>query len=284
MPHRGIATILCALFACACGGPAKRLEQARDMALAGHKRAALLEAKALLFSIGSRRDPKTDPARRGALKLAGDLCALHLDDPRCAANQYRELVRAYPTAPESFEARERLGDLDLRLGDPRAAIEAWRDQVAAGPKRPGADAALLKVARALVDLADYAGARLAASELQARWPGSPLGPKAALLAASTFHLAASHAEAVVAYRGVAEQHRGSPEGADALFEMGNCLVEQGEDEKAMPAFTAALRLHKEPELVQFALERSQRRLALVRAVDPKDRAAVWDRIAQRAQK
>src|SRR5207253_9608026 len=153
MPQRSITpAILAALLLCACGkSPAAKLEQARDLALAGHHHAALLEARASLFQLGDDRGSGTDDVRRGALKLAGDLCALHLDNPRCAAQEYRELVKRYPTAPESFEAREQLGDLDLRLGDFRGALEAWRDHVAAAPDRPGADVAQHKIARAQSD-------------------------------------------------------------------------------------------------------------------------------------
>ncbi len=81
----------------------------------------------MLLTIGDERSERLDLVRRGALKLAGDLCAVYLDDPRCAAHEYRELVKRYPTAPEAFEARERLGDLDMRIGDVRGALEAWRD-------------------------------------------------------------------------------------------------------------------------------------------------------------
>src|SRR5881398_2629750 len=100
---------------CACGRPAARLEQARDLALPGHHQTALLEARAVLLTLRDERSGSADTVRRGALKLAGDLCALHLDDPRCAATEYRELVKRFPDSPESFEARARLGDLDLRL-------------------------------------------------------------------------------------------------------------------------------------------------------------------------
>jgi TolA-binding protein len=275
-----IAASLCA----ACGGPAERLTQARDLALSGHARAAFLEAKAILFGLGKERGEKTDAVRRGALKLAGDLCALHLDDPGCAARQYRELVQQFPTSEEAFEARARLGDLDLRTGDVKGALEAWRDQVAAAPDRPGADGAQLKIARALVDQADFAEARRAVTELEARWPRSPLLPEAALLAASSFHLENRHTDAVRAYKLAAARISGTPQASDALFEMGNCLVELGADDKAVAAFTAALARHKEPELVQFALERAQRRLNMGRTVDPRDHAAVFDRVAQRAHR
>src|SRR6267154_1418804 len=114
---------LCALLVSACAqSAAGRLEQTRDLALAGHYRTALLDA-------------------------------------RCAAQEYRELVKRYPMAPESFEARERLGDLDMRLGDVRGALEAWRDQVAAAPDHAGADAAQLKISRALADRGEYFAAR-----------------------------------------------------------------------------------------------------------------------------
>ena len=283
-PRLLLAAALAASFlgAVGCGGPARRLEQARDLALSGHARAAFVEAKAVLFSLPKERGG-SDELRRGALKLAGDLCALHLDDPRCAAREYRELVKRFPDSPESFEARARLGDLDLRLGNTKAAIEAFRDQVAAAPDRAGADAAQLKIARALIDLGEHAESRAAVSELLGRWPKSPLRPAAALIAASTFHLEQRHAEAVKAYKSVAEKFAGTPQSAEALFEAGNCLVEQGDDEKAVPSFTAALAQHREPEVVQFALDRAQRRLQLVRSVDPKNHAAVFDRsYAQRA--
>ena len=267
-----------ALLLCGCGkSAAAKLEQARDLALAGHHNAALIEARAVLFQLGEDRGDGADDVRRGALKLSGDLCALHLDKPRCAAQEYRQLVKRYPTAPESFEARERLGDLDLRLGDLRGALEAWRDQVAAAPDRPGADVAQLKIARAQSDRGDYQEARAAAVELQKRWPDSKLASAASLLAASTYHLSGRHADAVEAYRGVTQQYPGTREAAEARFEMGNCLVEMGDDAHAVQAFTQALPTHDSPDVVQFALERAQRRLDMAKAVDPRNLSAVFDR-------
>jgi TolA-binding protein len=270
------------LSSVACGGPAQQLEQARDLALSGHYSPALLEARAVLFSLGDERGEKPDVVRRGALKLAGDLCALHLDDARCAAREYRELVKRYPTAPEAFEARERLGDLDLRLGDIRGALEALRDQVAAAPDRAGADLAQLKVTRALVDLGTLNDARAAAAELQSRWPQSRYAAAAALLAASTYHLEGRHAEASRAYARVADRFHDTAQGADALFEQGNCLAELGDDAHAAQVFVAALVRHEAPDLVQFALERSRHRLDLSRAVDPHNLSAVFDRDIARA--
>src|SRR4051812_7603133 len=276
--------VVCAILASACAQSAPgRLEQARDVALAGHHRTALLEARALLLSLGDDRG-EADPIRRGALKLAGDLCALHLDDARCAAQEYRELVKRYPMAPESFEARERLGDLDMRLGDVRGALEAWRDQVATSPDHPGADAAQLKIARALADRGEYFAARGAAAELQSRWPRSPLAPAGALLSASTFHLSGRHAEAIAAYRKVAQQFAGSHQEAEARFETGNCLVELGDDAHAVQEFTQALGKHDSPEVVQFAMERAQRRLTMGRTVDPKNVAAVFDHFARNSRR
>ena len=267
---------------CGCGQPSSRLDQARDLALSGHYQTALLEARAVLLTLGDDRGEPTDSVRRGALKLAGDLSALHLDDPRSAAREYRELVKTYPTSPESFEARERLGDLDMRLGDVRGALAAWVDQVAAAPDRPGADVAQLKIARGLVDLGELHDARAAASELQSRWPQSQLAPAAALLAASTFHLAGRHAEAIAAYDKVEEKFHATQKAAEALFEKGNCLVETGNDTDAVQAFTAALVRHDSPDAVQYALERAQRRLERGRAVNPRNMSAVWDRGIARA--
>lgn len=273
-----LVTALCA----ACGGQGARLEQARDLALSGHPQAALLQARAVLFALGDERGEPSDSIRRGARKLAGDLCALRLDDPRCAAHEYRELVKRYPTAPEAFEARERLGDLDLRLSDVRGALAAWRDQVAAAPDRPGADAAQLKIARALLDSGELVEARSAAAELQSRWPRSQLAPAAALLAASTYHLTGRHEDAIAAYAKVAERYRGTRQEAEAYLEEGNCLAELGDDTRAVQAFTQALPRHDSPEAVQYALERAQRRLARGRTVDPRNLSAVFDRGIARA--
>jgi TolA-binding protein len=276
---------ICALVAtalCACGRPAARLEQARDLAISGHYQTALIEARALLLTLRDAPSGSADGVRRGALKLAGDLCALHLDDARCAAREYRELVKRYPTAPEAFEARERLGDLDMRIGDVRGALEAWRDQVATAPDRPGADVAQLKIARALLDRNEFHDARAAAAELQSRWPKSPLAAAAALLSASTFHLSGRHAEAIAEYTLVERKYHGTQKGAEALFEKGSCLAEIGDDEGAVKAYTDALSRHDSPEAVQFALERAERRLERGRAVNPQNMAAVWDRgLAQR---
>ncbi|MFL5396152.1 MAG: tetratricopeptide repeat protein [Myxococcales bacterium] len=272
------------LALCACRtSPYARLEQARDLALSGHHRTALLEARALLLSLGDERGQDQDGTRRGALKLAGDLCALHLDDARCAAQEYRELVKRYPTAPESLEARERLGDLDMRLGDVRGALDAWRDQVAAAPDQPGADAAQLKIARALLDRGEWFAARGAAAELQSRWPRSPLAPAAALLAASPFHLSGRHAEAIAAYRKVAQQYSGTRQESEARFETGNCLVELGDDAHAVQEFTQALPKHDSPDVVQFAMERAQRRLTMGKTVDPRNVAAVFDHFARNSR-
>jgi hypothetical protein len=59
--------------------------------------------------------------------------------------------------------------------------------------------------------------------------------------------------------------------------MGNCLVEMGDDAHAVQAFTQALRTHDSPDVVQFALERAQRRLDMAKAVDPRNLSAVFDR-------
>src|SRR5260221_5463575 len=179
MHQRFLLSALVATAFCACGRPAARLEQARDLALSGHYQTALIEARALLLTLRDAPSGSAAGVRRGARKLSGDLCALHLDDARCAASEYRELVKKYPTAPEAFEARERLGDLDMRIGDVRGALEAWRDQVATAPDRPGADVAQLKIARALLERGDFRDARAAATELQSRWPRSPLAASAA---------------------------------------------------------------------------------------------------------
>jgi tetratricopeptide (TPR) repeat protein len=273
---------LVAAALCACGRPAAHLEQARDLALSGHYQTALIEARAVLLTLRDAPAGDADSVRRGALKLAGDLCALHLDDARCAAHEYRELVKRYPTAPEAFEARERLGDLDMRIGDVRGALEAWRDQVATAPDRPGADAAQLKIARALLDRGEFNEARAAASELQSRWPKSPLAAAAALLSASTYHLSGRNADAIAEYDRVERKYHGTQKGAEALFEKGNCLAEMGDDEAAVKAYTDALPRHDSPDAVQFALERAERRLDRGRAVNPHNMAAVWDRgFAQR---
>src|SRR5437016_12575181 len=139
MPLRSIApAIVAALLLCGCGkSAAAKLEQARDLALAGHHNAALIEARAVLFQLGDDRTDGADDVRRGAFKLAGDLCALHLDKPLCAAQEYRQLVKRYPIAPESFEARERLGVLDLRLGVILAALRVWRNTFIAVPDPHG---------------------------------------------------------------------------------------------------------------------------------------------------
>ena len=271
-----LSCLVLAACAAACGGPGERLSQARESALAGHHRAALLEARALLFSLPDSRDENTEAVRRGALKLSGDLCALHLDDARCAAAEYRQLLKRFPTSPEAFEARERLGDLFLRLSDTRGALEAWRDQVAAAPDRAGADQAQLKIARALIDQGQLDEARAAAAELVSRWPASPLAPSASLIAAGTFHLEGRDAEAISAYKKVAATWPRSAHEAEALFEQGNCLAELGEDARALQAFTSALVRHESPELVQFALERAQRRIDLQRPARPGNVAEVFD--------
>jgi len=260
-----------------CGRPASRLQHARDQALAGRYKTALLEARALLLTLRDEEGEKVDAVRRGALKLAGDLCAVYLDDPRCAAAEYRELVKRYPTASEAFEARERLGDLDMRIGNVKGAIEAWRDQVATAPNRPGADMAQLKIARALVDQGQFHDARSAASELQRRWPKSPLAAAAGLLSASSFHLSGRHQDAIAAYDAVERKYHGTQKAAEALFEKGNCLAELGDDEGAVKAYTAALPRHDSPDAVQFALERAERRVQRGSPANPRNMAAVWDR-------
>src|SRR2546426_8344401 len=225
-----------ALLLAACGRPAARLQHARDLARSGHPKTALLEARAILLTLRDEQGEKVDAVRRGALKLAGDLCAVYLDDPRCAAVEYRELVKRYPTASEAFEARERLGDLDMRIGDVKGALEAWRDQVATAPGRKGADMAQLRIARALLDQGQFHDARTAASELQRRWPKSSLAAAAALLSASSYHLSGRHPDAIAAYDAVERKFHGTQKAAEALFEKGNCMAELGDDEGAVKAY------------------------------------------------
>jgi len=275
--RRTISIATTALLLAACGRPASRLQHARDLALSGHHKTALLEARAILLTLRDEQGEKVDAVRRGARKLAGDLCAVYLDDARCAAAEYRELVKRYPTASEAFEARERLGDLDMRIGDVKGAIEAWRDQVATAPGRKGADMAQLKIARALLDQGQFHDARTAASELQRRWPKSSLAAAAALLAASTYHLSGRHADAIAAYDAVERKFHGTQKAAEALFEKGNCMAEIGDDEGAVKAYTAALPRHDSPDAVQYALERAERRLQRGSPVNPHNLSAVWDR-------
>ena len=275
--RRTISIATTALLLAACGRPASRLQHARDLALSGHHKTALLEARAILLTLRDEQGEKVDAVRRGARKLAGDLCAVYLDDARCAAAEYRELVKRYPTASEAFEARERLGDLDMRIGDVKGAIEAWRDQVATAPGRKGADMAQLKIARALLDQGQFHDARTAASELQRRWPKSSLAAGAALLAASTYHLSGRHADAIAAYDAVERKFHGTQKAAEALFEKGNCMAEIGDDEGAVKAYTAALPRHDSPDAVQYALERAERRLQRGSPVNPHNLSAVWDR-------
>jgi len=278
------ALLIAACSLLGCGAPGDRLDGARELALAGHYRAALLETRTLLFALpDARGDEPTESTRRGALKLAGDLCAVHLDDAGCAAEEYRKLVQRFPTSPEALEARERLGDLYERLDDTRDALEAWRDQVAAAPDRKGADEAELKIARALVDQGRLEEARAAVAELASRWPDSPLLPRAQMIAATTWHLEGRAADAVAAYAKVAAAYPRTETEAEALFEKGNCLAELGDDARAVQAFTEALVRHESPELVQFAIERAQRRLDLVRSVKPGNVAEVFDRGIARAR-
>jgi TolA-binding protein len=280
--NRSILLVTTALVFAGCGRPQARLQHARDLALAGHYKTALLEARAILLTLRDEQGDKVDSVRRGTLKLAGDLCAVYLDDPGCAAAEYRELVKRYPTAPEAFEARERLGDLDVRIGDVKGAVEAWRDQVATAPNRPGADMAQLKIARALLDQGQFHDARTAASELQRRWPKSPLAAAAGLLSGASYHLSGRHADAIAAYDAVERKYHGTQKAAEALFEKGNCLAELGNDDAAVKAYTSALARHDSPDAVQFALERAERRLQRSSPVNPHNQAAVWDRgFAQR---
>src|SRR5205823_4575150 len=176
---------------------------------------------------------------------------------------------AFGTSPHRAPRGARPAPLARRRARPGSGRHAAPDQ-------PGADAAQLKIARALLDRGEWFAARGAAAELQSRWPRSPLAPAAALLAASTFNLSGRHAEAIAAYRKVAQQYSGTRQEAEARFETGNCLVELGDDAHAVQEFTQALGKHDSPEVVQFAMERAQRRLAMGKTVDPKNVAAVFD--------
>ena len=180
-------------------------------------------------------------------------------------------------ASEAFEARERLGDLDMRIGDVKGALEAWRDQVATAPGRKGADMAQLRISRALLEQGQFHDARAAASELQRRWPKSSLAAAAALLSASTYHLSGRHADAIAAYDAVERKFHDTQKAAEALFEKGNCMAELGDDEGAVKAYTAALPRHDSPDAVQFSLERAERRLQRGSPVSPHNMSAVWDR-------
>ena len=76
---------------------------------------------------------------------------------------------------------------------------------------------------------------------------------------------------------------GTRQEAEARFETGNCLVELGDDAHAVQEFTQALGKHDSPEVVQFAMERAQRRLTMGKAVDPKNVAAVFDHFARNSR-
>lgn len=272
---RSLAIAVVAVLA-ACGKPSRQLDRARDLALKGHARAALMAVKGALFALSEDASPQAQDDRLRALKLAGDLLALDLEQPAEAALYYRRVAVEYAGTEDAWAARLRLAELYKdKLKDPVTAATEYLGLVAAYPSHPGVDDVQLRAARAFLDAGNYRQAEAEARALPTRFPSSPLAPGAQVVVGHALHLDGRPADAALALREVATRWPSSPEAPLALAEAGDCLASAGNFRLAVQSYIEALAAHPDPRSVQDQLARVRRRMAQAKPVGY-DHAAVFD--------
>lgn len=241
-----------------------RLERARTLAFEGRVVEAAAEYQGLLVTL--------DPSRRreawieATVRLA-ELVHLELKDPQRALDLYRELVREFPDAEESWQARERIAWIALKhLHDRHEAISQWQELALSG--RPDADKWALEVARAYFKLRDYEQVRRECAALAERSPSGEHTGEALLLAATSLQLENRHEEAIAAFEEVAKRFPESEVEAQARYQIGLSLAALREWDGAMAALVASLENHPDPWRVQAEITRVRRHAAEARKIQP----------------
>lgn len=145
------------------------------------------------------------------------------------------LVRSYPKAEESEDARYFAGWLKMQLGQHAEAAEAFGAYVEAHPRTRRADEAAWLRAFALIRAQALPGAIEALESFPSKWPRSSLTPTARYWAARARQLSGEKgADVLGAYRGVREAHPGTFYAALATTRLAELGVSPGALFPALP--------------------------------------------------
>jgi tetratricopeptide (TPR) repeat protein len=265
----------------ACGGSARRLEQANARRVAGDPRGALAAYKELLADLGEAPLPEAEAAVRAkALRFAGDVSYLELGDYTGAISYYRRIISASPGTREAREARIVIGDIyKERFRDHLAAIAQYAD-VAAGDA-PEAPTYQLEVAKAYLELKNYDQARTEARILRERWPTHPLAEEAQLLTAQAWSLERREDEALRAFQALLDSRPRPEIAARALEGQAHIHAQAARFDRALELYALALPQHPNPEAIRTAIEAVRERRQKAAPALPGDKAAAFDHLTTR---
>jgi tetratricopeptide (TPR) repeat protein len=275
-PRRAPALALAGLAALlACGGPARRLDEAMSLEREGRPREALAAYQAVLGELGEGDlPPEHAGLRKAAVRRAADVAYLQLGDYGAALGYYRRFVSLAPAA-EARAARLAIAEIySEKLKDPAGAIA--QHAVLAAEGGPDAPRSQLAVAELYLRAGDLDQARTEARVLRERWPESPLVADADAVTGQAF--AAEHRvdDAVRAFDAAARVRPGTDVAARALESAANLLAEDGRLERALEIYLRALEGHPNPDAVRTGIDATRRRLEAAGTPRVGDREAALD--------
>jgi tetratricopeptide (TPR) repeat protein len=271
------AALVAALLA-ACGGPARRMEEAASLEREKRPREALAAYQAALGELGEGQlEPERARLRLSALRRAADIAYLEVGDYPAAVAYYRRFVALAPATAEARAARETIAEIYRdRFKDPHGAIAQYAALAAEGGE--GAPRSQLRVARLYLEAGDHDQARTEARILRDRWPGSAEAAEALVVTAQAHAQQKRTDDAVRAYEAAAEARPGAPLAALALEAAAHLLAEDGRLDRALDLYARAERGHPNPAAVRTSLEATRRRREAKGAARPGDRAAALDHV------
>ena len=266
----------------ACGGPARRLEQANARRVAGDPKGALQAYKAILADLGEGPLHTSDGAvRTKALRAAGDVSYLELGDYTGAISYYRRIISTAPGTREAREARIVIGDIyKERFQDPLAAIAQYAD--VAATDAPEAPTYQLEVAKAYLELGNSEQARTEARILRERWPTHPLAEDAQLLTGQAWSLEHRDDEALRAFQALIDSRPRPEIAARALEGQAHIHAQASHFDRALELYAQALPQHPNPDAIRTAIEAVRERRDKAAPAKPGDRAAAFDHLTSRA--
>jgi tetratricopeptide (TPR) repeat protein len=260
----------------ACGGRARRLEEANALRLKGDPKGALAGYKVLLADLGDAPLPPADAQiRTKALRFAGDVSYLELGDYTGAVAYYRRIISLYPGGRDARESRIVIGDIYReRFHDLLGAVAQYAE--VAGSDAPEAPKYQLEVSRAYLELKNYSQARTEARVLRERWPTHELADEAQLLTAQAWALEKRDAEAIGAFEALIERKPRPEMEARALEGEAQVFAQQGRFDRALELYARALPIHPNPDAIRTNIQAVSDRKQRAQVGLPGDRAAAFD--------
>jgi tetratricopeptide (TPR) repeat protein len=252
-------------------GAEEHMVRARDATFEKRPDEALVEYRKALDALRRDDSAQAGVIRARALKGAADVYWLEQRKVKEAVSVYKELIQQAPESPEANEARIVVADLlRMHYGDLRGSI----DQLTAALTRNPPQGAELQyqVAKLYFELGNWAQCELEARKTAEHYASSALVDDALFLQAQALAMMeGKRAEASRTFADLMQRFPDSELAPHAAFEMGKLRADAGENEKAIEIWVAALKSHPKPAVVQDAIARARRRLALTTAEGVGDR-------------